>query len=186
MLDQSIIDNPPFVRAKNYYAGRNKKVQLIVLHTMEAPEKGTTAESVAQYFKTSGVKASAHYCIDNNSVVQCVYDKDTAWACRNANSNGVQIEHAGYAKQNTEDWMDEYSKSMLEISAQIAAYLCNKFNIPVRRAEFAGANDPTVIKTGLCGHADVPLHGSHWDPGPDFPWDYYLEQVKKFLVGHSV
>jgi N-acetyl-anhydromuramyl-L-alanine amidase AmpD len=186
MLDQKIINNPPFIKAKNFYKGRKKKVQLIVLHTMEAPEKGETAEAVAKYFRDSGVKASAHYCVDNNSIVQCVWDRDTAWACKNANSNGVQIEHAGYAKQVEKEWMDDYSKEMLEISAQICAYLCNKFNIPVRRAKFAGKNDPTVIQTGICGHADVPLHGSHWDPGTSFPWDYYFERVKFYLVGHSV
>lgn len=181
MLDQKIIENPPFVKAKNYYPSRTKKVQLIVLHTMEAPEKGTTAESVAQYFKTSGVKASAHYCVDNNSIIQCVYDSDTAWACKNANSNGIHIEHAGYAKQNTEDWMDEYSKAMLEISAQECALMCKKFDIPVQKAVFKSDSDYTVVKPGICGHADVPLHGSHWDPGTEFPWEYYFELVRKFM-----
>lgn len=178
MIDQRIINNPPYIKAKNFYKGRIKPVELIVIHSMEAPEKGTTAEAVAKYFKNSGVKASAHYCIDNDSIVQCVWDSNTAWHCKNANSNGVGLEHAGYARQTEDEWLDEYGISMLDISAQIAAYLCKKFNIPVIRAEFASSTNPKVIQPGFCSHAEVPNHGSHWDPGEGFPWKYYLDLVK--------
>jgi N-acetylmuramoyl-L-alanine amidase CwlA len=130
------VDNPPFIEAKYYRKGRIKPVELIIIHTMEAARKENTAENVANYFKNPEKEASAHYCIDSNSIVQCVYDSNTAFGCKNANANGVHLEHAGYAKQNREDWLDEYGKSMLDISAQVCAYLCQKFNIPVQMAEF--------------------------------------------------
>lgn len=185
MLEKILIENPPFIRAKHFRKGRIKPVELIVIHTMEAPEKGSTAENIANYFKRGERVASAHYCIDNDSLVQCVYDSNTAYACKNANSNGVQLEHAGFAKQTADDWNDEFSKSMLEISAQISAYLCNKFNIPIQKAEFKSANDSKVLKKGFCGHADVPNHGSHWDPGTSFPMEEYLEKVKKFFAEYK-
>jgi N-acetyl-anhydromuramyl-L-alanine amidase AmpD len=185
MLDISFIKNPPFIKAKNYYTGRSKPVELIIIHTMEAPEKGTTAESVAKYFRDSGVKASAHYCIDNDSIVQCVWDNNTAWHCKNANSNSIGLEHAGYAAQTKKDWEDEFSLAMLDNSAQLCAYLCEKFNIPVQKAEFKSAGDPTVLKKGICGHVEVPAHGSHWDPGPEFPWDKYLSMVNEYLNGKT-
>lgn len=181
-LTKEELDNPKFIQAKYFYTGRNKAVELIVIHTMEAAEKGNTAEAVANYFHSSGVKASAHYCIDSDSIVQCVWDKDTAWQCKNANSNGIGLEHAGYAKQTKEDWEDEYSQAMLHLSAQVSAYLCKKFDIPVQRAVFKSANDSTVIQKGFCGHDDVPNHGTHWDPGTGFPWEQYLELVNFYIL----
>lgn len=174
------IEDPEFIKAKYFYKGRDAKVELIVIHTMEAAEKSSTAERVGRYFQNPGVAASTHYGCDDDTVVQYVYDSNTAYGCRNANKNGLHIEHAGYAKQDAGDWGDEFSQKMLHNSAQIAAYLCNKFNIPIQRAEFKSANDPTVVKKGFCGHADVPKHGSHWDPGKDFPWGQYLELVKYY------
>jgi N-acetyl-anhydromuramyl-L-alanine amidase AmpD len=178
-------DNLPFIQAKHYRKGRIKPVELIVLHSMEAPEKGETAENVARYFQRGSVIASAHYCVDNNSAVQTVWDKNTAFHCKNANANGIGIEHAGYAKQSEAEWLDKYGRAMLDISAQISAYLCKKFLIPVQRAVFAGANDPRVLQRGLCAHLDVPAHGSHWDMGYSFPWSYYLERVRAFYKATS-
>lgn len=172
----------PFKQAKNYTKGRVKPVQLIVLHSMEAPERVNTAENVAAYFAGSNAPmASAHYCVDADSIVQCVRLTDTAYHCKNANANGIGIEHAGYAKQTRGEWLDTYGKAMLELSAQLTAALCSRYSIPPRRAQFASKDNPRVVSPGICGHADVPNHGSHWDPGPHFPMDYYLERVKFYL-----
>lgn len=176
------ITDPPYYPAKYQRQGRIKQVNLIVIHSMEAPEKGDTAERVAKYFQNPPVQASAHYCLDNNSVIQCVWDSNTAFACKNANANGLHLEHAGYAKQKREEWLDTYGIDMLNLSAQLGAYLCNKYDIPPVRARFASATDPTVVQAGFCGHVDVPNHGHHWDPGPGFPWDFYLERVKHHLA----
>ncbi len=179
MLEQNLIENPPFIEAKYYHKGRLKPVELIVIHTMESPQTETVAKSVAIYFQNIGVQASAHYCIDDNEIIQCVYDKNTAWHCKNANANGIGLEHAGFC--DTIDWESDYSISMLENSAQLSAYLCKKFDIPIQKATFKADNDPTVIDKGFCGHKEVPLHGSHYDPGKNFPFDYYFELINKFL-----
>lgn len=178
--------DPQFIPAKYFYKGRTKPVELIVIHTMEAAETSETAEKVGKYFQNPGVKASTHYGCDNNSVVQYVYDSNTAFGGKNANANGIHIEHAGYAKQDAGDWSDNFSRDMLIYSAQIAAYLCVKFNIPVDFAEFAGNDNPRVVKRGFCGHADVPLHGSHWDPGRNFPWGSYFWLIKQTLNAFKV
>jgi len=185
MLTEDQVNNPPYVPAKYFHVGRVKHVELIVIHTMEAPDGPRTAENVAHYFQEPAVEASAHYCIDVNAVIQCVYDSNTAFACKNANANGMHLEHAGYAAQTACDWADEYNQKMLYNSAQIAAYLVKKFNIPVQRAEFAGPNDPTVTKKGFCGHVEVPLHGSHTDPGDNFPWDTYFDMINSILQANG-
>ena len=43
----------PFVQARNYTRGRSNPIDVIVIHTMESPEKPDTAESVANWFAGS-------------------------------------------------------------------------------------------------------------------------------------
>ena len=88
------------------HVGRRAPISLIAIHTMEAPEAAQTAENVANYFKR--VDASAHWCVDNDSRVRVVKDEDTAWTLPGANSRSLNIEIAGYAKQDADDWEDEY------------------------------------------------------------------------------
>lgn len=171
----------PFVQARHYTPGRIKSVQLIVIHSAETPETANTAENVARYFATTDTKASAHFTVDQNSVVQSVRVEDTAWHCKNANANGIGVEHAGRAQQTAEQWLDDYGRAMLELSAELAAGLCKRFGIEPVRAEFLSGTSPTVVKPGFTGHVDVPGSGTHWDPGPGFPWEYFIGRVAYYL-----
>lgn len=75
--------NIPFVPAdpSNYYSGRGgNSIKYIVVHYTAG--NGDTAMNNAQYFhNNSGLNASAHYFMDENSVVQSVRDTDGAWHC---------------------------------------------------------------------------------------------------------
>lgn len=170
-----------FIQARNYtrVGEPPRKIDLVVLHTMEYPERPESAEWCANYFAgRSAPRASAHYCVDANSTVQCVRDEDVAWAAPGANHNGIQIEHAGHAKQTAEDWSDPYSQAMLKRSALLTARLCKRHGIPVRSLQAAG------LKRGLRGittHAAVSeafKRSNHWDPGQNFPMGKYLLLVK--------
>lgn len=158
------------------HKGRQGKTpRLIVIHTMEAPEGPQTAENIANYFKR--VDASSHWCHDNNSRVRVVNDEDTAWTAPGANNDGLQIELAGYAKQTAADWADAYSLDMLEGAAQSAAEWVVKYGIPIRRLSVA---EVKAGHKGFCGHDEVSKaykRSTHWDPGPAFPWDYFLGRV---------
>lgn len=148
----------------------------IGIHTMEAPEGAQTAENVASYFKT--VDASSHWCIDNDSRVRVVNDEDAAWTLPPVNKQSLNIEFAGYARQNAAEWMDPYSKAMLEIGAICAAEWVKKYGIPIRRLTDAQI---ARYEKGFVGHVDanrVFKKSSHWDPGPAFPWDYFLGRVR--------
>jgi len=140
----------PFVQARNYTGGRANAIDVLVIHTMESPEKPDTAESVAAWFAGSTApQASAHYCIDGNSIVQCVRDEDVAWHAPGANHNGLGFEHAGRAAQTAHDWSDDYSLACLALSAELVARKCEKHHIPVvwlqsadLRARQAGHHGP--------------------------------------------
>ena len=171
----------PFVESPHVNRTGGRRIDLIVVHTMEMDEKGETAENCAQWFRNPGAKVSAHYCIDANSIVQCVRDQDVAWAAPGANSDGIQIEHAGRAKQSGRDWSDAYSTAMLERSAQLVADLCARYEIPVT---WLYAADLVAGKRGITTHDAVSKafkRGSHWDPGTGFPVERYLSLVRARL-----
>jgi N-acetyl-anhydromuramyl-L-alanine amidase AmpD len=172
----------PFVQAAHCGPARpGVPIWLIVVHTMEAPEKPHTANNVAFWFAgTKAPQASAHYCVDSDDTVQCVKEDVVAWAAPGANKNGIHIEHAGYASQSSSDWQDTYSQKMLLRSAALAADIAKRYGIPVvKLTPEELAKNPEA--TGFCGHVDVTLgrnngHG-HTDPGASFPWYQYLEMV---------
>lgn len=173
----------PFVPAKWYtdLSGRAARiVRVVVIHDMEYPEKLTAAEDVARYFQNplsdtkQPVKASAHICVDPDSVVQCVHDHDIAYAAPGCNSDGIQIELAGYGRQTREQWLDEYSNGVLQKAGDAAAQYCLKYNLPpVHLTNYELQNKGR----GIIGHyqASVVYKGSdHTDPGPQFPWDVFI------------
>lgn len=73
----------PFLQANssNFYSGRGgNSIKYIVVHYTAG--NGDTAMNNAQYFhNNSGLQASAHYFVDEHSVVQSVRDTDGAWHC---------------------------------------------------------------------------------------------------------
>ena len=135
-------------------------------------------ETTTRTFFAEGIVS--HNCVDSNSVVQCVRDRDVAWHAPGGNRNGIGIEHAGYAKQSREEWLDDYSRAELEISARLAAKLVSLYDIPIQRLT------DTDLKAGgargFTGHVDLTLASGkpgHHDPGPHFPWDFYLDLVRQ-------
>jgi len=171
-----------FIEARNFTRGRSAPIDLLVIHTMESPEKPDTAENVARWFAgSSAPQASAHYCIDSTTIVQCVKDSDVAWHAPGANHNGLGFEHAGCAAQTPADWADSYSTSCLELSAELAAQKCAEHGIP---PVWLDVNDLRAGKRGITGHVQVSdafKRSDHSDPGTHFPAQQYIALVQRHL-----
>jgi N-acetyl-anhydromuramyl-L-alanine amidase AmpD len=192
-MGREVIEHIPFVQARWYKAVKpGRHIQYIVLHSMEAPEKGTTAESVARYFQTLPAtrKASAHYTIDSDSIVQCVQTKDVAYAAPYVNHNGIHLELAGYARQTRAEWLDPYSSAMLKNAAWLCGkILIPKYSLPVRvclAADLKRGVENTVSVRGFTTHAEASKAfkpGGHWDPGPGFPLGVFLSYVQAAIAG---
>jgi N-acetyl-anhydromuramyl-L-alanine amidase AmpD len=154
-------------------------IRLIVIHATDGSEGLLKAEDCAARFAgEDSPKASAHYAVDANSVVQCVLDTDVAWHAPGANHNGIGIELCGRAKQTRAEWLDEISHPTLCIGAGLTARLCKRFNLPVRFVPREGLINKM---TGITTHFEVSRafkKSTHTDPGPGFPMDWFLQQVQ--------
>ena len=173
-------DKWPFVQARYFKALTTpRKVRLVVVHDMEYAETLKAAEDVAAYFATmkDGRIASAHVCVDADSEIQCVHDRDIAYGAPGANSDGIHIELAGTQRQSHAEWLDPYGQRLLDRAANIIAQYCVKFDFaPVHLTDAQLlAGDP-----GIVGHDQVSRvykQSDHTDPGPQFPWFYLMERV---------
>ncbi len=175
-----------FVEAK-HSRPRRRGIDTVVIHTAECGERPNSAEAVASYFRAPPVTASAHFCVDSDSVVQCVHEDRVAYAAPDQNEQGIQIELSGYARQSAEDWADPYSSAMLDLAAELVADLCARHSIPV---EFVGPEGLKAGARGITTHQactkafPVGADGkrrSHWDPGNAFPMDAFLARVAQFM-----
>ena len=173
----------PRIQAKNCGPARTRApATLICLHTIESPERPGTARGTANWFAGRlgpAPKASAHFCVGQDEVIQCVAIDVVSWAAPGANSRAVNIEQEGRASQTAEQWGDTASRAMLTRSARLCAELVRELDIPPVRLDFAAVR---AGAPGICGHHDVTLafpdkgHG-HTDPGVAFPWDAYMAAV---------
>lgn len=169
-----------YVTPRHYYSTRDRRLRLIVMHTMESPEAGDTAESVAAWFAgpTSPV-ASAHACIDNDSIVLCLPPSATAFAAPGCNADGYQIELAGRAGQGAAGWADAYSQAELRLAAAHARSIAQSAGIPLVHLTDAQL---AAGAAGFVGHDQVSRvynRSDHTDPGPTFPWDQYMSLVRQ-------
>jgi hypothetical protein len=66
----------------------------------------------------------------------------------------------------------------LRAAAFVVAVKCQELGIPVRKLQ---PGDMKRRAKGIGGHDDARELGgtTHWDPGPGFPWDVFLDLVKK-------
>jgi N-acetyl-anhydromuramyl-L-alanine amidase AmpD len=188
---QALLDQYPFIQSANFTKAGRTVANLIVIHTMEAPEKPGTARHVAEWFAGKGgtpaPQASAHFCVDADEVIQCVRLDDVAWHAPGANRVGIGIEHAGFAAQTAADWDDDASRAILARSAKLCAELMRAAGVAPGRLT---PDQVKAGKSGICGHIDVtnafPESGhGHTDPGPNFPWDHYLELVSAELAANA-
>jgi N-acetyl-anhydromuramyl-L-alanine amidase AmpD len=169
----------PFVESPNFTPASRRAIDVVVMHTMEIAERSDAAEICARWFRTKVSQVSAHYCVDADSVIQCVEEKDIAWHARGGNTNSIGVELAGFASQTPRDWKDTYSSAVLAQASTLVADVCRRQRVPVR---WLVADDLVAGRRGLTGHSEVSeafKRSDHWDPGDGFPVDAFLDEVRK-------
>jgi hypothetical protein len=173
-----------FVQALKYAKGRPDGPPLwIVVHDMEASETRTRAEATANYFATlpDGRSVSSHYTADSDSVVQCVRLGDVAFTVGNrpGNYRGINWEFSGFAAQTRAQWLDPFGVAMFALAAPYIRDDAKKYGIPLVRRTVA---ELRARMPGVTSHNDLRLafgNTTHTDPGPNFPWDYFMDLINQ-------
>lgn len=169
----------PFVESPNKTVKNGRAIDVVVIHTMEIAERPDAAMICARWFASRAATVSAHYCVDAGTVIQCVREKDVAWHARGGNTHSIGVELAGFARQSAAEWADTYSEDVLAGASELVADVCRRRRIPVR---WLAAADLVAGRRGITGHADVSRaygESDHWDPGPGFPVQPFLDRVRR-------
>ncbi|MGI8973751.1 MAG: N-acetylmuramoyl-L-alanine amidase [Gaiella sp.] len=175
----------PFVESPNITLSSRRTIDVVVIHTMEIPERPDAAEICARWFASPASQVSAHYCVDAASVIQCVAEKDIAWHARGGNTASIGVELAGLAGQGSRDWEDVYSTAVLDRAARLVADICRRRRVPIR---WLDPDELVEGRRGITGHVDVSqafARSDHWDPGPGFPHEGFLARVRAAHASRS-
>jgi len=119
-------------RQDNCGGRRTQTVRYLVIHYTAAP--GDTARNNGDYFAREYVGASAHYFVDETTVVRSVPEDCVAWHCgagayrhkdcRNANSIGIEI----CTKQT--DGIYHFAPEALALAKELTKDLMERYEIP--------------------------------------------------------
>jgi hypothetical protein len=175
--------------------GRRAPIRLSVVHTTEGHAGADAAEMghTIDVNRTDGT--STHVFHDSDSSPQEVLRKDTAnSAFFHGNALGIHHELCGTAHWTAADWAGSYQQAMLRRCAKAQADDCITYKLEPRRLSVAEVRrayyGPAPYPAGICGHIDITQafpedQGDHTDPGPNFPWDQYINMVKEEMNGVS-
>ena len=145
----------------NYTRSGSRRINLIVIHTIEGSEAGCIS-----WFQNPRSKVSAHYVVSHaGRITQMVRDMDVAWHARSGNPNSIGIENEGYAGRNN------WTQAQLTALANLVRGLCDRYGIPKDRAH-------------IKGHNEIPGN-NHSDPGRYFPWTNFINMVRGGSSGGS-
>lgn len=159
-----IIERIRYVGAHPKNVGEQRRaedIKFLVYHY--TGNDGDTAINNAKYYRDTVVKASAHYFVDDNEVVQSVGDLTTAWAvggklwidCASTgggtlygvvtNGNSLSIEMCGTKKDGTR----MASEKTLQNAVDLGKLLMERYDIPpecaVRHFDVTGKHCPAYF-----------------------------------------
>lgn len=168
-----------WIPSNNHFAGRaGHSVRWLIIHGTAG---FSSAQEVGYFFQTADV--STHYTIGRDgTIVQSVREYDAAWGNGgvseghdpwwsqdlNPNYVTISIEHVKPSRDNS----DELTPIQTEVSFRLVRAICDRHNIPKRRADATG---------GITGHYSMDPVGRHFCPGP-YPW----EELFAFLTEEIV
>lgn len=163
---------------------RTTNVIWVTIHTAEGPtdefparpdlDSGSARDLVS--FFEGKTDRSCHAVADDDVLIDNLipYNR-AAWTLRGGNSRSDNLEMCGLASWSRPEWLEH--PGMLRNAARWVASRLLARGIPNRRINIA------QCAAGVSGYLDHNTYtkaykdGTHWDCGPDFPWDVFGEMV---------
>ena len=156
-------------------------VRVLAVHTTEGIMRAADLRA------WTGWAGSSHASADETGVLldgakDGFVDHDRAsWTLRSGNPWSENIELCGFAKYKRADWLAR--PLLLDACARWLAARSKARGIPLRTLS---PKEYRAGQSGVIGHHDHTVgyaDGTHWDPGPDFPWDTVLEAAQLYANG---
>lgn len=154
----------------NYGSRKGSLVSYIILHTAEGSH-----DSAVNWFADPRAKASAHYVVAHDGrVTRCVSEDYAAWHAGNSLYNAASI---GIELEGSAGDPDNFRETLMDSAARLCALLVDRYSIHVDRKYIIGHNEvPSPNGDGYGGA------NHHWDPGPYFPWNGFMEMLQSLVV----
>jgi len=153
---------------------KGTRVIWVTVHTAEGIRK---ASDLKAFFDRSQ-NSSAHAVADDTTLLDnLVPYGNAAWTLRNGNAKSDNLELCGFASWSRAEWTNNH-QGMLRNAAAWIRSRCQARGIPMVKLSPA---DVRAGKSGVIGHVDYSQgtgDGTHWDPGPAFPWDVVMAMAR--------
>ncbi|MGV0868457.1 peptidoglycan recognition protein family protein [Corynebacterium kalidii] len=153
------------------------RCQLAVVHTYECP-RGDDLENRAAYQEQAG--SSYTVLVGIARTLRANDDNYIPWAAAyTGNLRGLHASFLAYAADPRSLWL--HHMRQLEKGADVVADWCRRYGIPPVKLT---ADQVRAGQRGICGHAEISgawRETDHTDPGPNFPWDVFINLVKQRL-----
>lgn len=169
----------PYIGPPRWYGNWRTGKDLIVVH---CTANTASAGGEAGYARRREDKVSSHYYVDDESLVQSLNTDLVAWHAGNdeGNTRGISYEFTGLATWSRSTWLADSDD--IHLAARQMARDAAHWDIPVR---WLTVDQLRAGWAGLTTHDDVrrAWGGTHTDPGPGFPKDVLLAEVKRAMTG---
>jgi N-acetyl-anhydromuramyl-L-alanine amidase AmpD len=146
--------------------GRRPETRGVVVHVNDGTFDGTIS-----WFSGGSEGVGAHIEVGEGRVWQLADLNAKCWHAVDANEFAIGIEHAGFGRSRDE-WLDSLQE--LLYSANRTAWILHQYNLG---KPHYGHN--------IWPHSWGGVNwGNHDCPGPNFPWDTWMEAVNDAYYGH--
>jgi len=170
------------VHPKNFSRGRQGyKPVWFCVHCTDTSYAHNYPANLGAYWKRSPVQVSVHFAVSDTQTYQFVDMNDTAFQARNpTNLRAVGVEIVGKAAWSRNEWLAH--KPMLRRAAKLCAEVTLACGFKTDPA-LLSVQALKARNSGLTCHRDVTnaFQGTHTDPGSNFPWDFFLLELRNAL-----
>ena len=165
----------------------------IKIHSTEGPMSDGNARALANWFARSpaagGPGTSATDIFDPVEAIQMLDHRIIPYdSGPKGNPRGSGSEHCGSVNLTKAQWLTDRAKDMLDMSARANAQEAHRRGWTLAQCRWLTVSEVARFVAGFCTHNDIRLAlggTTHSDPGPNFPYAWYMERVRFWFQNPS-